>query len=69
MEGPPNTTAREERTHHRYVTNRIPWYVHLLWFCFWALAIGYIVSYLIPALRNEQFDRSKTAPPAKAAKD
>jgi len=42
-----------EHQHHRYVGNRIPWYVHLIWLTFWALAVGYILAYQFPALRRE----------------
>jgi hypothetical protein len=41
-----------EGRYHRYFTNRIPWYVHLLWLGFWMLAVGYVLSFLFPAIRE-----------------
>ncbi len=49
------TPAEEERQHHTYTTNRIPWYVHLMWISFWVLAIWYTAAYMVPAIREELF--------------
>lgn len=43
----------EERRHHTYVSNKIPWYVCVIWLVFWGVAIGYAAIYLLPALRTE----------------
>jgi hypothetical protein len=45
--------AEVERRYHHYTGNRIPWYIRLLWVCFWIFAISYVISYLFPALRGE----------------
>jgi hypothetical protein len=58
-----STTARasepgspeEEGRFHTYVGNRIPWYVRLIWVCFWVFAIYYVITYLFPDLRTELF--------------
>jgi hypothetical protein len=42
-----------ENQFHNYVTNRIPWYVRLVWIGFWIFAVYYTMQYLIPALRKE----------------
>ena len=42
-----------ENRHHTYVTNRIPWFVHVLWALFWILAIAYVLVYQFPAIRHE----------------
>lgn len=38
---------------HTYVSNVIPWYVRLIWLCFWIFATGYVIRYLLPALQTE----------------
>lgn len=48
----PNTPEGEKRF-HRYVGNRIPWWVHMIWLGFWILAITYVLRYLFPAIRTE----------------
>lgn len=48
----PNSPQAEHR-HHAYVTNRIPWYVRVVWIGFWVFAIYYTVQYLFPALQVE----------------
>jgi len=55
MESPtenPNSPRGESR-HHAYVTNRIPWYVRLVWVGFWVFAVYYTVTYLFPMLQKE----------------
>ena len=42
-----------EHRFHFYTTNRIPWYVRLVWVLFWAFAIYYALQYLFPELRAE----------------
>ena len=58
----PSTNVREpsdpaspeaESRFHTYVGNRIPWYVRLIWLCFWVFAIYYVISYLFPDLQSE----------------
>lgn len=53
MQRPDNPSPEAENVHHTYVTNRIPWYVHVLWVMFWALAVGYILTYQFPIIRTE----------------
>ena len=48
-----NTPPEEENKNHTYVTNRIPWFVHLAWISFWIMAIAYILVYQLPAIRTE----------------
>ncbi|MCX7419948.1 MAG: hypothetical protein NT013_10470 [Planctomycetia bacterium] len=48
-ESPPEV---ENRFHH-YISNRIPWYVHLMWVLFWVFVVGYVLSFLLPALKVE----------------
>jgi hypothetical protein len=38
--------AEVEHQFHNYTTNRIPWYVRLVW-------IGYTIRYLFPDLQHE----------------
>jgi len=53
MSVPESPPAEVENQNHRYVTNAIPWFVHLLWLLFWMLAIWYVLSFLFPAMRAE----------------
>ena len=48
----PNSAAAENR-YHTYVGNRIPWYVRLIWLCFWVFAVYYVITYLFPDLQTE----------------
>jgi hypothetical protein len=50
---PENTPPEEENKNHTYVTNRIPWFVHLIWVTYWILAISYVLSYQFPVIRTE----------------
>jgi len=55
---PPHSDAPEvEHRQHAYRTNRIPWFVHLLWLCFWIFAISYVVTFLVPAIQVELVNR------------
>lgn len=54
----PTTTSdprgpEAERANHRYIGNEVPWYVHGLWVLFWAFAMAYVLTYLVPAIRSE----------------
>ena len=49
----PSDDPRAERQYHRYVTNRIPWYVRLIWICFWTFVAWYLLKYQFPALEAE----------------
>lgn len=42
-----------ENRFHKYISNRIPWYVHLMWVLFWVFVVGYVLSFLLPALKVE----------------
>jgi len=48
----PNSPQAEHR-HHAYATNRIPWWVRLVWVGFWIFAVYYAISYLLPTLVRE----------------
>ena len=48
----PNSPLDEHR-HHAYITNKIPWYVRLVWIGFWVFTVYYTVTYLFPALQKE----------------
>lgn len=48
----PNSAASENR-YHTYVGNRIPWYVRMIWLCFWVFAVYYVIRYLFPDLQTE----------------
>lgn len=52
MADAPPPTAQEEGAYHTYLTHHIPWYVRLMWVCFWIGAIWYIVRYAIPMAKN-----------------
>lgn len=55
-EQPDQTSAAVEGRYHTYVSNRIPWYVRLLWVCFWVFAVYYVITYLFPDLQTEIFN-------------
>ena len=50
---PEKDTPEAEQQNHRYIGNEVPWYIHVLWLLFWVFTIGYVLSYLVPALRTE----------------
>jgi hypothetical protein len=49
----PDSSAQTEHSYHRYVGNRIPWWVRMIWLGFWVFAIYYVVTYLFPSLQSE----------------
>jgi cytochrome P450 len=49
----PGPAAKAEHEYHDYSTNRIPWYVRLMWIGFWVFAAYYAVRYLFPYLQVE----------------
>lgn len=53
MQPPENTSPAEENQFHTYVTHRVPWFVHVLWLCFWILAIWYVLAYQFPIIPTE----------------
>jgi hypothetical protein len=53
---PEQTSAAAESRFLTYVGNRIPWYVRLLWLCFWVAAVYYVITYLFPDLQSEIFN-------------
>jgi hypothetical protein len=53
MSVPEPRSPADEGRHHTYVGTAIPWYVRLMWIAFWVLAITYVISYLLPALKRE----------------
>jgi hypothetical protein len=54
---PPKPGEPELPEHDRqfltYRSNRVPWFIHILWFSFWVLAIWYVLRYQFPALPIE----------------
>lgn len=50
---PDPRTAEAEHQFHNYTSNRIPWYVRLIWLAFWTFVVIYTVRYLFPALQIE----------------
>jgi hypothetical protein len=46
-------SAPAENRYHTYIGNRIPWYVRLIWLCFWVFAVVYVIKYLFPDLQTE----------------
>lgn len=53
MTEPEALSPVQESRYHNYLGNSIPWYVRVLWLCFWVGAISYVFSYLLPALQSE----------------
>jgi hypothetical protein len=53
MSAPEANTPEAEHQTHRYIGNRIPWYVHLIWVLFWVLAVYYSLRYILPAIQRE----------------
>ncbi len=53
MAEPEPHSAQGEHRHHRYVTNEIPWFVHLIWVGFWILAVYYTVRWILPMMQLE----------------
>lgn len=47
------SAADAEHRFHHYTSNRIPWYVRLVWLLFWVFAVYYTLQYLFPAMRIE----------------
>ena len=48
----PGSAERESR-YHTYASHVIPWYVRLIWLCFWIFALGYVIAYFLPAIQTE----------------
>ena len=46
-------SATAEHRYHSYSSNRIPWYVRLIWIGFWIFAIYYVITFLLPDLQTE----------------
>ncbi len=51
----PESAAGSENRYHRYTSNRIPWYVRLIWVGFWCFVVYYMITYLIPSVQVELF--------------
>ena len=45
--------AEVEHRFHNYTTNRIPWYVRMVWIGFWCFVVYYTIRYLFPDLQHE----------------
>jgi hypothetical protein len=50
---PDSGSPEQELQYHTYVSHVIPWYVRLMWLVFWIFAIGYAVSFFLPAIQRE----------------
>lgn len=48
-----DTPLEQESRYRNYTGNRIPWFVHLLWICFWTFAVYYTLKYFVPTLHHE----------------
>jgi hypothetical protein len=46
-------SAPEENRYHTYAGNSIPWWVRVLWICFWTFTIYYVINFLLPAIQSE----------------
>ena len=57
MDTPPDSSVKSENQYHDYRTNKIPWFVRLLWVLFWIICAIYVARHLIPDLRVELFQR------------
>lgn len=57
VQQPPQNAAADspevENQNHTYVTNRIPWLIHIMWLGFWILCIAYLILYQFPSFRAE----------------
>lgn len=42
-----------EARHLTYTSNAIPWFIRLMWVAFWIFAIGYAVSFFLPAIQRD----------------
>lgn len=51
----PDQSAENEHQYHHYRSNKIPWYVRLMWLGFWVFAVAYTILFLFPAIREELF--------------
>lgn len=47
------STAGDESRHLTYTSNVIPWFIRLMWVVFWIFAIGYAISFFLPAIQRE----------------
>ncbi|WP_010583768.1 hypothetical protein [Schlesneria paludicola] len=50
---PEKNTPDDELNYHTYSSHVIPWYVRLMWLIFWIFAIGYAITYFLPAIQSE----------------
>ena len=46
-------SPQHDHRYHTYSSHVIPWYVRLMWLCFWIFAIAYAISFFIPAFQTE----------------
>lgn len=53
MTQPENLAPEVESRFHHYISNKIPWYVHLMWVLFWIFVAAYVLTYFLPALKVE----------------
>lgn len=48
-----NQSPEVENRFHHYISNKIPWYVHLMWVLFWIFVASYVLTNFLPALKIE----------------
>ncbi|TXT37640.1 MAG: hypothetical protein FD138_605 [Planctomycetota bacterium] len=53
MTQPENQSPEVESRFHHYISNKIPWYVHLMWVLFWIFVVSYVLTNFLPALKIE----------------
>ena len=53
MNDHPPTAGDAEARHLTYTSNVIPWFIRLMWVVFWIFAIGYAISFFLPAIQRE----------------
>lgn len=46
-------SPENESRFHTYSSHTIPWYVRVMWLCFWIFAISYAISNFLPAIQTE----------------
>lgn len=47
-----NTNVDQEKRCHNYATHRIPWFIRIIWVCFWIGLFWYLVRNAIPSAKN-----------------
>jgi hypothetical protein len=53
MSTPEKDSPEVEHQNHSYIGHHVPWYIHVLWICFWIFAISYAIRFLLPVIQGE----------------